>query len=194
MAKKGTRLREFEMNHRVLDITGAQAERKKKKRKKTEAGRNITESSFAAAENAALSAEDTTGKKKKPQVRWVKLAGLVICAVFLLAVAASVKNIYDLKERESALDTRNRQLKQMKEELQVELENVNSDEYIEEKARRELKLIRANEIVFFFPDDFHKENQEKSSGEDVTEASGEKAEDDGDKTENDGKSSGDSKN
>ena len=138
MAKKGSRLREFEKNHRVLDITSAHKERQKKK------------SSRKPQEEKK---EDIANKKKR-RVSWVRVIGLAVCAVFLLVVGISVMNIYDLKEREADLQKENQKLEQIKEELTVELENVNTDEYIEEKARRELKLIRPNELVFYFPDDF----------------------------------------
>jgi cell division protein FtsB len=41
----------------------------------------------------------------------------------------------------------------MKEELTLQLENVNSDEYIEEQARKELKLMKGNELIFYFTED-----------------------------------------
>ncbi|MGN1144379.1 MAG: septum formation initiator family protein [Anaerovoracaceae bacterium] len=149
MAKKGSRLREFEKNHRVLDITSAQKERQKKKSsRKPQEEKN----------------EDTANKKKR-RVSWVRVIGLAVCAVFLLVVGISVKNIYDLKDREADLQKENQKLEQIKEELTVELENVNTDEYIEEKARRELKLIRPNELVFYFPDDFQLQQNEKESEE-----------------------------
>ncbi|MDD6815165.1 MAG: septum formation initiator family protein [Firmicutes bacterium] len=149
MAKKGSRLREFEKNHRVLDITSAQKERQKKK------------SSRKPQEEKK---EDIANKKKR-RVSWVRVIGLAVCAVFLLVVGISVKNIYDLKEREADLQKENQKLEQIKEELTVELENVNTDEYIEEKARRELKLIRPNELVFYFPDDFRLQQDEEESEE-----------------------------
>ena len=155
MAKKGSRLREFEKNHRVLDITTAQQERQKKKstRKLQEEKRTDTDTA-------------ESGNKKKRSVSWVRVIGLAVCVVFLLVVGISVKNIYDLKAREADLQKENQKLEQMKEELTVELENVNTDEYIEEKARRELKLIRPNELVFYFPDDFQlKQEEEKESEE-----------------------------
>lgn len=149
MAKKGSRLREFEKNHRVLDITSAQKERQKKKSsRKPQEEKN----------------EDTANKKKR-RVSWVRVIGLAVCAVFLLVVGISVKNIYDLKDREADLQKENQKLEQIKEELTVELENVNTDEYIEEKARRELKLIRPNELVFYFPDDFRLQQDEEESEE-----------------------------
>ena len=149
MAKKGSRLREFEKNHRVLDITSAQKERQKKK------------SSRKPQEEKK---EDIANKKKR-RVSWVRVIGLAVCAVFLLVVGISVMNIYDLKEREADLQKENQKLEQIKEELTVELENVNTNEYIEEKARRELKLIRPNELVFYFPDDFRLQQDKEESEE-----------------------------
>ncbi|MGN0714426.1 MAG: septum formation initiator family protein [Anaerovoracaceae bacterium] len=154
MAKKGSRLREFEKNHRVLDITTAQQERQKKKstRKPQEEKRTDTDTA-------------ESGNKKKRRVSWVRVIGLAVCVVFLLVVGISVKNIYDLKAREADLQKENQKLEQMKEELTVELENVNTDEYIEEKARRELKLIRPNELVFYFPNDFQLQQEEEKESE-----------------------------
>lgn len=45
------------------------------------------------------------------------------------------------------------ELKNLKEELTMELENVNSDEYIEAQARKSLKLVKGNELIFFFSED-----------------------------------------
>lgn len=149
MAKKGSRLREFEKNHRVLDITSAQKERQKKK----------------SSRKPQEEKNEDTANKKKCRVSWVRVIGLAVCAVFLLVVGISVKNIYDLKDREADLQKENQKLEQIKEELTVELENVNTDEYIEEKARRELKLIRPNELVFYFPDDFQLQQDEEESEE-----------------------------
>ena len=99
MAKKGSRLREFEKNHRVLDITSAQKERQKKK------------SSRKPQEEKK---EDIANKKKR-RVSWVRVIGLAVCAVFLLVVGISVMNIYDLKEREADLQKENQKMEQIKE-------------------------------------------------------------------------------
>ena len=148
MAKKGNRLREFEKNHRVLDISTAQAERQKKRVKTKE-----------------KKVQENNDGKKKIRISWVKITGLVICTIFIFVVGISVKNIYDLKGRQASLEEENHKLQQEKEELSMELENINSDEYIEEKARRELKLIKSNELVFYFPDHFYLETEKKNGEE-----------------------------
>ena len=74
-------------------------------------------------------------------------------------VVMSVKNIFDLKEEERALKQRNEELIQLREELLMELNNVNSREYIEEQARKELKLVKGNELIFYFPDDWEAKHE-----------------------------------
>ena len=59
MAKKGNRLREFEKNHRVLDISTAQAERQKKRVKTKE-----------------KKVQENNDGKKKIRISWVKITGL----------------------------------------------------------------------------------------------------------------------
>ncbi len=140
MAKKGARLREFEKNHRVLDISTAQKARKKKK------AETAADSDTAAADSAA--------GKTRYRFNWIRITVLAVLIVFILMVILSVNNIYSLKEEESQLKQKNEELLQLKEELMMELDNVNSREYIEEQARKQLKLVKGNELIFFFPDDW----------------------------------------
>ncbi|MCI8609988.1 MAG: hypothetical protein HFE73_10125 [Firmicutes bacterium] len=143
MAKKGSRLREFEKNNRVLDITNTQQERQKKKStgKKVKTG-------------------NPSEQGKKP-LNLVKLVGIGVSLVFVMVVAISIKNIYDLKVRESALLDKHQELLKIEETLKLELENVNSDAYIEEQARKELKLIKGNELIFHFSDEPMKKDSKK---------------------------------
>ena len=176
MAKKGNRLREFEKNHRVLDISTAQEARRKKKEKKgILSGKSAT--AQAGADGTTMYAGTVTeggetgsdGKSGK-RSHWVMLIGMAVVVIFVLMVVMSVKNIFDLKEEERALKQRNEELVQLREELLMELKNVNSREYIEEQARKELKLVKGNELIFYFPDDWdeqiaEKKNREEKAGE-----------------------------
>ena len=147
MAKKGNRLREFEKNHRVLDISSAQKSRKEKRKEKAERS--------AAEAAAAQSGQGTVSRR----INWVRLVGVAVIVVFIVAVSLSIKNIYDLKEEEAALQKKNSELLQLKEELLMTLDNVNSDEFIEEQARKELKLARGNELIFYFPEDWEAKHE-----------------------------------
>ncbi len=150
MAKKGARLREFEMNHRVLDISAAQEARKKKKEKNRILPEKIAADAGTYEKVAEAAGERAEGKRSS----WMKLISMAVVAVFILMVVMSIKNIFDLKEEESVLMQRNEELLQLKEELLMELDNVNSKEYIEEQARKQLKLVKGNELIFYFPDDW----------------------------------------
>lgn len=174
MAKKGNRLREFEKNHRVLDISTAQEARRKKKEKKgilSGKGNGIpaeTDAAAVAAESSAASAAASGGGTSGKRRHLVKLIGMVVVVIFVLMVVMSVKNIFDLKEEERALKQRNEELIQLREELLMELNNVNSREYIEEQARKELKLVKGNELIFYFPDDWDEKVAEKKDSGDET--------------------------
>lgn len=155
MAKKGTRLREFEKNHRVLNISEEQEARKKRK--------ETTKASKAVKEVKAVN--EVADESPKSRRHLVKLIGSVVVIIFILMVVMSIKNIFDLREEESALKQRNEELLQLKEELNMELDNVNSKEYIEEQARKELKLVRGNELIFYFPDDWEKIVEDRKNQE-----------------------------
>ena len=65
---------------------------------------------------------------------------------------------------------RQAELSQLKEELTAELEHVDSAEYIEQQARKTLRLIKKNEILFVLPDS---KNDIKDSDEAEASESGE---------------------
>jgi len=153
MAKKGSRLREYEKNNRVLNISGAQEARQKKKSEK------------AAAEGSG-SPEDRSGRKQV-RINWVRTGSLLIALAFVVVTALSVKNIFDLKEREAGLLEEKERLTMIKEELQMQFDHIDSDEYMEEQARRQLHLVKGNELIFYFPENFQLEKPEAESAEET---------------------------
>ena len=104
-----------------------------------------------------VSAFETRKKRRAPGK-----AGLIAAALILLVIAyfvvSRVKIIKLNQEREEA-EERRPELLNAKEELMAEYENINSAQYIERLARRDLKLVKANELLFILPDDMQKENQ-----------------------------------
>lgn len=147
MAKKGSRLREFEKNNRVLDITSAQRTRKEKR-----AAEKQRRASQETVEPVQQTAKAQPAPKKKKRSR-VKLVSTAVAVVFLLFVGISVKNIFVLQGQARALTDEQEELKKQRDDLTVELENVSSDEYIEEQARKALKLVKGNELIFYFPEE-----------------------------------------
>lgn len=82
----------------------------------------------------------------------------IIAAVVLLLLTASVRNIVKLELENRRLRNKQKELIEQRKELQIELKNVNSKEYIEEQARKQLRLVDPDEILFVFPNEKEKDN------------------------------------
>lgn len=97
-------------------------------------------------------------KKKDTGVTGIIATALIILVIAYFAVSG-IKIIKLNQEREDA-EARKQDLLNNKEELIVQYENINSAQYIERLARRDLKLVKANELLFILPDDMHIENKD----------------------------------
>lgn len=84
---------------------------------------------------------------RKKQNRRRFLLG-VIAAGMVVIIAFSVVNIVMLKKEQHDLMERQAQLKEEKLQLEKKLENINSEESIEDQARSKLKLIKPGEVIY----------------------------------------------
>lgn len=131
MAKKGKRLREFEKNNRKFNVSEASEKRAKKyeAKKRSEVKENK--------------------KKKKTKVTNVKrLITSVIMVILIAFVLVSAVNVARLTKQRDELKAYNKKLLNLKEDLVAELDHINSAEYIEQQARKDLKMIKENELLF----------------------------------------------
>lgn len=102
-------------------------------------------------------------RKQRPSSREIfskpaNRRNLIIAAVVLLLLAASVRNIVKLELENRRLKNKQKELIEQRKELKIELRNVNSKEYIEEQARKQLRLVNPDEILFVFPNEKDKNN------------------------------------
>ncbi len=102
-------------------------------------------------------------RKQRPSSREIfskpaNRRNLIIAAVVLLLLAASVRNIVKLELENRRLKNKQKELIEQRKELKIELRNVNSKEYIEEQARKQLRLVDPDEILFVFPNEKDKDN------------------------------------
>lgn len=106
--------------------------------------------------------EVSTFKAKEKQ-KVTGVTGIIAAALIILVIAyfamSGIKIIRLNQEREEA-EARKQELLNTKEELMAQYENINSAQYIERLARRDLKLVKANELLFILPDDIQKENED----------------------------------
>lgn len=99
-----------------------------------------------------------SGKLAKPKNK----RRLLFAAIIFIVLFASVKNVVRLEMEHHKLQKQNKELKATRRELQLELKNANSKEYIEEQARKQLRLVNPDEILFVFPSD--KDSKDDDNG------------------------------
>ncbi len=117
------------MSGKVISLEEAR-ERKTRKRKKA-------------------SAPMTTRRKKKIVRNRIRL--LIIAAILVVVFGVSIYKIISLNVERIKLRNEQTKLLEQKKEYKKESENVNSLEYVEKKAREDLKLVLPGEIIYSIP-------------------------------------------
>ena len=134
---------------------------KSKKKRELRSSERVTEASLETGQRAKKKASKkkshTKGLFSKPANR----RNVIIVAVVLLLLAASVRNIVKLELENRRLKNKQKELIEQRKELKIELNNVNSKEYIEEQARKQLRLVDPDEILFVFPSEKDKDDADK---------------------------------
>ena len=99
--------------------------------------------------------------------RMKKLITLVlVIAAFAMLSTMCGKDIVRLKAENRALRKQQVALEKQRDELQEELKNTNSQEYIREQAKKQLRLLNPGEILFTFEDEEAKDAPEDNGGSD----------------------------
>ena len=95
-------------------------------------------------------------EKKKRRIklssRQKKIIAAVLAVVIFLGVAYGGK-IIKLKAENRELKQQQQELTSEKSKLTKELKNIHSKEYIQEQARKQLRLLNKDEILFIFKDE-----------------------------------------
>jgi cell division protein FtsB len=98
-------------------------------------------------------------RKRKLNI-W-KLAVLVILLLVVIYFVLSAVKIINLNKEKTLLEEENQKLKETVEDLKLQQETIHSDQYMEGLARRQLRLVKKDEILFVLP-----EIRKASEGED----------------------------
>ncbi|MBK5253136.1 MAG: septum formation initiator family protein [Peptostreptococcaceae bacterium] len=99
-------------------------------------------------------------KGNKLKFNGYKIAAVIISVALCVTIIFSVKNIITLHNENSQLKEQNQELEDERDNLELELENVDTMEFIEEEARRQLKLANPDEILFILPEEKSEETDE----------------------------------
>ena len=81
----------------------------------------------------------------------------MIIVIFIAFIGVSAINIMKLTIQKNELQAKNAELLKLKEDLTSEMDFINSTEYIEQQARKELRMIKENELLFIVSDEEDKE-------------------------------------
>lgn len=121
-------------------------------------------------------AKEKAKKAKGKQKAFLLLLIAVVLVLGFMIIRSEVQ-IHKLQTEKRAEENRNAVLTRTKEDLQAELDSINTSEYIERLARRDLQLIKPNELLFILPE-IHKYTSQDVTAEAeevLTDASTEKA-------------------
>lgn len=104
-------------------------------------------------------------RRKSVRINRERIILTVIVVILIAVVSMSVKNIFNLRAEQKALTAEHKDLASEKSQLKEELKNVNDEEYIEEQARIQLKLIKPGEILYILEEDQNQKNENNNTKE-----------------------------
>jgi len=164
MSKKGKRLREFEKKNRAFNVRESKPKERTDIRREEEMGEVLDIN--RRIKNSSETKDNK--KKKKTVINTRKLVASIVIVVFIFSIGMSAIKLIKLKNEKDELAERQAELKELKEELTTELEHIDSAEYIEQQARKTLRLVKKNEILFILSegDKYKAENTQEEDTDD----------------------------
>lgn len=162
MSKKGKRLREFEKKNKTFSV--------RENRRNDTSREDMSSEVITFEQRNSRSVSGTKKEKKKKKRVWntrrLVTSGLI--ALFIVIAGISAFRLIKLNIERNNLVQKQAELNLIKEELTAELEHIDSAEYIEQQARKNLRLIKKNEILFVLPEDDSENTKDSDSGEEQT--------------------------
>ncbi len=163
--KKGQKDKEVFGNPSVIDLDEERKARKKEVREKAEAKRRKTGSkSFREEIMGEVESSEYPGgrggkdkasapeenKKPKKSKKVFVIIILIFIAVMVAMVYSASSKIMDLRTEEAEYKQEIADLKIQKENLEGQISDIGSDEYVMKQARSWLKMAKSGELVYIF--------------------------------------------
>ena len=104
-------------------------------------------------------------KEKRRKFGIIKALILIVALVLVAFFTKSIINIISLSNEKAEVEAKHEELTKEVEDLNQELENVNTDEYIEMLARRKLKLVKKKERLYILPSFESEDDEEKDDSQ-----------------------------
>ena len=134
--RKISRSREFRKSNQVIDFEKAREAR----REKREALAKITQK------------QEGTSKRSTYKINRKRGIYTAIMLIIIAVIGVSILNIISVNDNYKEVLAEKENLETEKERLTYELENADSEEYIEHQARMMLKMIKPGEIYYVVPE------------------------------------------
>ena len=141
---------------RVVDFNKA-LEKKKEQQREEELRRKQAEEPVEISEVSESAVKRRRTKKRRRTGVYVLVIVLVLAVFGML-----LHNVIGLKMEQHELEAKKVELEKKKKELKEEKKAVSDNDYIEEQARKQLKMIKPGEILYILPD----EEDAKTDGSD----------------------------
>ena len=121
------------------------------------------ENSFGAGTGDADADFEARVKKRKARVRNRKRRRKVLGVIIIIAAFATLatmcgRDIVRLKAENIALQKQQKELEEQRDRLREEVKNSGKREYVQEQARKQLRLLNPGELLFTFEEEDSKEN------------------------------------
>lgn len=111
-----------------------------------------------------------TMRKKRIRINKARIAIYAVIVALIVYFGASAMKIVKLNSERDELYAYNEELQHEKESLQLKLENISSPDYIESQARKDLKLVKPNELIFVFPEEDYENDEETKDAKEAEDA------------------------
>ena len=116
--------------------------------------------------------EDRRRRSTRRLIRKRLLTLVAVIGIFVMIATMFGKDIVRLKAENRALKKQQVALEKQRDELQEELKQTNSQEYIREQAKKQLKLLNPGEILFTFDEEEAEEESEQAEESENSDESG----------------------
>ncbi len=149
--RKTRRSREFKKNDRVIDLEEARENRRQKREKLAKTSRHYKRSLITkeeAKEKIKLTSERSKIKNRRRRVIYLVIIGIIVAIIGISAL-----NIIALINERNQLQEQQLQLQKEKDKLENQLKNSNTDEFVEQQARSQLRLIKPGETLYVLPEE-----------------------------------------
>ncbi len=165
LKRKPRRSREFKKNSdNVIDYEAAREARAEKRKdlSKVKARERREEKIREKEETSQYSARKNAQKTRR------RLMYLAVIVIVVALVSVPAYRLITLKIQQNDLLAENQALVEEKDALQDELDHVTSPEYIEQKAREILQLVKPGERLYIFPGSRDETGEDEQGGDETT--------------------------